>query len=60
MRIHCTEFVPIDRNSPFVTMVARTLHGESISLGEGRFYGHEGVMILVADDIFMKMSFPYV
>ncbi len=30
------------------------------SLGEGRFYGHEGVMILVADDIFMKMSFPYV
>ena len=31
-----------------------------ISLGEGRFYGHEGVMILVADGIFMKMSFPYV
>ena len=30
------------------------------SLGEGRFYGHEGVMILVTDDIFMKMSFPYV
>ncbi len=32
----------------------------SCTLGEGRFYGHEGVMILVADDIFMKMSFPYV
>ncbi len=43
-----------------IYLPSRTMLGDPRPLGEGRFYGHEGVMILVADDIFMKMSFPYV
>ncbi len=45
------------RRGPNLKGVGSSPYEEShVSLGEGRFYGREGVMILVADDIFMKMS----